>query len=131
MFNADKELCPVCRSATFADDAPKPARRGPRRGSPEPTDEGDLCPVCGLKFTASCRCRRGNRWCPNKHAWHVCKVHRVRVLGTGHGLPAGWNECTCPKHSTEGPSLRPDDKSGGDSRPAEMSGPATFSFDLV
>jgi hypothetical protein len=122
MTNTNKDLCPECRVNFAAPERPEKPETPRTAKSAGPPDVNDLCPVCGLKFTSSCRCRRGNKWCKNGHAWHRCKVHNVRVLGTGHGSNLPHDACCCPKHSTESP--------GRAAGPAEMSGSVSFVFDL-
>ena len=113
------DLCPECRGVSFAAGPPVRTR------SAKPTDPNDLCPVCNGPATGHCRCRRGNMFCEKGHSWRVCRVHKVRVLGSGHGSKLPWDACCCPKHSTETPA---DPKSKPDS--ADMSAPVSFVFDL-
>lgn len=66
----------------------------------DPHDEdGDapygICPECGMPFSSRCRCRMGDRTCPNGHAWHICPTCDKLAPGTGHGHPDGPQACHC------------------------------------
>jgi len=58
--------------------------------------EGKLCPVCEAEPVVSCSCSRHDSFCPKGHAWHMCTVHHVPVVGpSDHGSPT--MTCTCKK----------------------------------
>ncbi len=120
MPNSRNDLCPECRGVSFSATPPVRSR------SAGPTDPNDLCPVCNGPITGQCRCRRGNRFCANHHSWRVCKVHKVRVLGSGHDSKLPWDACCCPKHSTE----KPGGSTATKAESADMSASVSFVFDL-
>ena len=62
-------------------------------------DHGN-CPVCGAKYAMTCRCRLGNKVCPNKHEWFTCTEHQKVYVGNdphNKGVLRQGSECTCPE----------------------------------
>jgi hypothetical protein len=52
------------------------------------------CPICEEPAVTSCRCFRRDSMCKNKHQWHTCVVHRVKVKGhSDHSINTF--TCTC------------------------------------
>lgn len=56
-----------------------------------------ICPTCGLECATSCRCRIGDKRCPNGHDWHYCPSHGTLHLWPGHDQlhQDNGNWCTC------------------------------------
>lgn len=52
------------------------------------------CPVCGEKAIMSCKCPRHDSVCTNKHKWHTCTIHDVKVLGSSNHSTDTMT-CTC------------------------------------
>lgn len=60
------------------------------------TDEG--CPVCGWDSSRGCRCRIGEKICPNGHKWVVCPIHGEKIDVTDKDTHDGsflMNSCWC------------------------------------
>lgn len=53
---------------------------------PNYVENHENCPVCGEHYESTCRCRLGNKTCPNKHGWHTCGVHHKVFVGDSHKL---------------------------------------------
>jgi hypothetical protein len=49
------------------------------------------CTECSKKATMYCKCMKAGRECENNHQWHTCRVHNMRMPGTGHGSET----CNC------------------------------------
>lgn len=59
-------------------------------------DERDLdaCPVCCEHYQSVARCPRSERYCKNSHTWHICTVHKKKVVGhSNNSIPMF--ECSC------------------------------------
>lgn len=41
---------------------------------------GTRCPICDLPARSSCRCKVGDKTCPNGHTWVRCPVHKTRIV---------------------------------------------------
>lgn len=56
------------------------------------------CPVCGNKYAMTCRCRIGNKVCPDKHEWFTCDEHQKVYVGDPHnkGVMRQGSKCICP-----------------------------------
>jgi 2'-5' RNA ligase len=60
-------------------------------------DHGN-CPICGEHYEMTCKCRLGNKICPNKHGWHTCPIHKKVFIGDSHrlGVLRAGSKCVCP-----------------------------------
>jgi hypothetical protein len=91
-------------------------KHGPRHpGKPKKAEDGYQfphdnylkdpfnCPVCGERYSSQCRCRMGNKTCPNGHGWHTCDVHDKVFVGDSHNLGAlrSGSKCVCPLSEEE------------------------------
>lgn len=47
----------------------------------DPANDPRVCPECGERATMSSRCNNTECICPNKHTWHTCWPHKVKVMG--------------------------------------------------
>ena len=59
-------------------------------------DEKDLdaCPICCRIYDFKARCLRSERRCKNEHTWHICTVHKKKVVGSSNNsIPM--MECSC------------------------------------
>ncbi len=45
-----------------------------------PPYASDRCPVCVQCGEMQCRCRIGERACPDRHRWVWCRVHGTQVI---------------------------------------------------
>lgn len=54
----------------------------------------NMYPECGEESVQNCKCFRKDSTCKNKHTWHTCTVHHIKVKGhSDHSVPT--NICTC------------------------------------
>lgn len=54
----------------------------------------NLCPICNEEPEMTCRCFMADSICKNKHEWHTCVTHGVKVLGRGDHTGNTF-KCTC------------------------------------